>query len=257
MELGELTQDLREIGAEVVGVNLPRRGVLGNHNHVPADWNPPVESHPLAYEALDPVSNDRVSHFLGDRDAESTRELGVTTSSCKRQNVTSVELYPVRLNGHELGAPTKPHLLGDAACRHAYFLAAVTEIRLRPFARRRRRTSRPPRVFLRARKPCVRLRLLLCGWYVRFTAILRRLRSGIDTQSRTGCQGAADQVGSISPLSLRTPASFRRGSAIFGSSNAGGFVLQSENAICYLGQTFSCGQLVKWSCGRGSRSGCG
>lgn len=52
-------------------------------------------------------------------------------------------------------------------CATPYFFAVVTEIRLRPFARRRRRTSRPPRVFLRARKPCVRLRLLLWGWYVR------------------------------------------------------------------------------------------
>ena len=57
---------------------------------------------------------------------------------------------------------------------HRYFFAMVTEMLLRPFARRRRNTSRPPRVFLRARKPCVRLRLLLCGWYVRFTASLRQ-----------------------------------------------------------------------------------
>src|SRR4051794_14095815 len=71
-----------------------------------------------------------------------------------------------------------------------YFFAAVTEMRLRPLARRRRSTSRPPRVFLRARKPCVRLRLLLWGWYVRFTAFLRRLRSRIDTQPAMGCQGA-------------------------------------------------------------------
>ena len=51
-------------------------------------------------------------------------------------------------------------------------------MRLRPLARRRRSTSRPPRVFLRARKPWVRLRLLLCGWYVRFDiAWLRSVRN--------------------------------------------------------------------------------
>src|SRR5262245_47122492 len=43
-----------------------------------------------------------------------------------------------------------------------------TVSRLRPFARRRFRTSCPPGVLIRARKPCVRLRRLLLGWYVRF-----------------------------------------------------------------------------------------
>jgi hypothetical protein len=55
--------------------------------------------------------------------------------------------------------------------RWYYFLAVVTERRLRPRARRRRRTARPPRVFMRARNPWVRFRLLLCGWYVRFTTV--------------------------------------------------------------------------------------
>lgn len=76
-------------------------------------------------------------------------------------------------------------------CASPYFFAVVTEIRLRPFARRRRRTARPPRVFLRARKPCVRLRLLLWGWYVRLdTANLQgnAERSGIDTRVRTPSQ---------------------------------------------------------------------
>lgn len=38
----------------------------------------------------------------------------------------------------------------------------------RPLARRRRRTLRPPAVFIRARNPWDRLRLILLGWYVRF-----------------------------------------------------------------------------------------
>jgi hypothetical protein len=33
-----------------------------------------------------------------------------------------------------------------------------TPSRTRPFARRARMTARPPRVFMRTRKPCVRLR---------------------------------------------------------------------------------------------------
>ena len=40
--------------------------------------------------------------------------------------------------------------------------------RLRPLARRRASTRRPPTVAMRARKPCVRLRRRTFGWYVRF-----------------------------------------------------------------------------------------
>ena len=48
---------------------------------------------------------------------------------------------------------------------------------LRPFARRAFSTARPPRVFMRARKPCVRACLSLPGWKVRFIAVLE-VRSG-------------------------------------------------------------------------------
>ena len=45
----------------------------------------------------------------------------------------------------------------------SYFFAMLTVSCLRPFRRRRRRTSRPARVFMRLRKPWVRLRLLRWG----------------------------------------------------------------------------------------------
>lgn len=50
----------------------------------------------------------------------------------------------------------------------ARFGGTVTVNRLRPLARRRLRTLRPPGVSMRARKPCVRFLLMLLGWYVRF-----------------------------------------------------------------------------------------
>jgi hypothetical protein len=40
---------------------------------------------------------------------------------------------------------------------------------VRPLARRALRMARPARVFMRARKPCLRARRRLFGWYVRFT----------------------------------------------------------------------------------------
>ena len=43
-----------------------------------------------------------------------------------------------------------------------------TARRLRPLARRAAITARPPRVFMRVKKPWVRARFTLEGWYVRF-----------------------------------------------------------------------------------------
>jgi hypothetical protein len=49
------------------------------------------------------------------------------------------------------------------------------ESRFRPRVRRDRKTARPPRVRIRVRKPCVFLRFLVFGWYVRFTALPPRV----------------------------------------------------------------------------------
>lgn len=49
-----------------------------------------------------------------------------------------------------------------------YFCGRATVRRWRPFVRRRRRTSRPPFVDIRSRKPWTRARLTLLGWKVRF-----------------------------------------------------------------------------------------
>ena len=55
----------------------------------------------------------------------------------------------------------------------------LTVRRLRPFARRRLRTSRPFFVLMRTRNPCVRLRWRVLGWNVRFPFMLSiSLRSG-------------------------------------------------------------------------------
>ena len=58
--------------------------------------------------------------------------------------------------------PTRP------AKRVASGRVGQTPRRARPLARRERRTARPARVFMRTRKPCVRLRRVVDGWKVRF-----------------------------------------------------------------------------------------
>jgi hypothetical protein len=147
-----------------------------------------VQAHPLSKKSLDPISNDCVTHFLGDRQAEAPSKLGLGSLTRNAQDVSAVQLPTAALDRHVVGTLSQAHLFRDAA---AHFFAMVIEIRLRPLARRRRSTSRPPRVFLRARKPWVRLRLLLWGWYVRFTVNLQVERRGIDTRDLVGSQATS------------------------------------------------------------------
>ena len=60
--------------------------------------------------------------------------------------------------------PLRPGKPSAAAILHRYFEPTVAVRRLRPFARRRFRMARPPRVFIRARKPCRRFLRIRLGW---------------------------------------------------------------------------------------------
>lgn len=53
--------------------------------------------------------------------------------------------------------------VGDREGTRRELIAPYTDRRLRPLARRRARIWRPPRVAMRARKPCVRCRWILLG----------------------------------------------------------------------------------------------
>ena len=59
------------------------------------------------------------------------------------------------------------HCAGYVAQLQSY-LDAYTASLARPLARRARMTARPPRVFMRTKKPWVRFLLVTEGWYVRF-----------------------------------------------------------------------------------------
>lgn len=88
----------------------------------------------------------------------------------------------------QVGAAGKPR------GRHASGFGAQGMRRLRPLARRALSTRRPPRVFIRARKPCVRACLSLPGWNVRFMAKPfgngnGEQRSGKIVDCRWFCQG--------------------------------------------------------------------
>lgn len=118
-EASQLTQDPSQIGREVVRVKLPCRGVLGNQDHVPACRHPAVLAQPLSQQAPDPVSNDRVPHFLGDRDPEPARQVGLRSFACDREDVATVQLRTRSLDGEVVGALSQPVLLGDPKGRPA------------------------------------------------------------------------------------------------------------------------------------------
>ena len=75
------------------------------------------------------------------------------------------------------GKPARPKVLGEATglncCTKVRRLTCTAQgytlvKRLRPFERREFKTPRPPRVFMRTKKPWVRLRRITDGWNVRF-----------------------------------------------------------------------------------------
>ena len=72
-----------------------------------------MQAQPLSQQALDPVSNDRVPHFLGDRHAEPA-SLRVVVPLRNSEDVPTMQLRTTGLHREELGALSQPHLLGDA-----------------------------------------------------------------------------------------------------------------------------------------------
>ena len=69
-----------------------------------------------------------------------------------------------------------------------------------PLRRRARITARPALVFMRARKPCVRLRLMLLGWKVLFMA-----GQGNEGNYHRGLGEALSSIARRKPLSLVAP----------------------------------------------------
>ena len=125
----------------------------------------------FAREALEPVALGGVAGGLdADGKAEPCLACFAGTGDHEEQRIGRSLALPV--NGVELG------LVGQAArareaSRDRRAIVTVRENgqtarRLRPLARRRARTRRPPLVAMRARKPWTRLRCRLLGLNVRF-----------------------------------------------------------------------------------------
>lgn len=124
---------------------------------------------PLPHTPLDSCTLGRRADLFGRNDSQSwvvqiiPREDNHEVSACRAASV--------REDRVKLRTSQQPVRFREV--RRGYFLYVVGARRLRPFARRRLITFRPPLVFIRLRKPWVRRRDVFEGWNVRFMMLLQ------------------------------------------------------------------------------------
>ena len=114
-----------------------------------------VATEDLSNQTFSTVSLDRATQLPGRRDAQSADiEL---VGQDEQRGKAALDPGPVLVHLPEFGAPANP--LGRTESHtEADSYSLLTVSRLRPFARRRLRTSRPFLVLIRTRNPCVFLR---------------------------------------------------------------------------------------------------
>jgi hypothetical protein len=114
----------------------------------------------LPEEALRPIARYGRPHPPADRQSQAVMPEIVRRG--QELVESSVEAQALTKDAPELARALESLTRLEARVR------TQAESRFRPFWRRRFRTSRPPFVRMRTRKPCVRFRLRLLGWNVLF-----------------------------------------------------------------------------------------
>jgi hypothetical protein len=125
----------------------------------------------LAHEAPDPVPRHRTGRETLGHDEREARVVERTGEPVEVEAGGAYHLAALQRRGDRCG--TEPLLAAQALSAPQPVVEArserqTTPSRARPLARRARITARPPRVRMRTRKPCVRLRRTTEGWNVRF-----------------------------------------------------------------------------------------
>jgi len=131
---------------------------LGQHDHIEATQFILLSAKHFADLPLDPVAPDRLRcHARRHADPEAGAQKIVRGDAHLKNVIAESASLPECCS--EFFSP------GDAARPGEAVPDAIQgDSRARPFARRALSTARPPLVLMRARKPCVRLRLSLLGW---------------------------------------------------------------------------------------------
>ncbi len=113
-----------------------------------------VPTEDLSNQTFSTVSLDRATQLPGRRDTQSADiEL---VGQDEQRGKAAMDPGPVLVHLPEFGAAANPLGRTESHTESCYSLLTVS--RLRPFARRRLRTSRPFLVLIRTRNPCVFLR---------------------------------------------------------------------------------------------------
>jgi hypothetical protein len=126
----------------------------------------------LAQPSLEPVPIDRGMRIFWHHEADT--RVGKIRGRSRRADieVRHAETSPGASDSVEVIAAGQPVASrknrAGGYSPPAYFDGSRTVRRFRPFFRRRLKTSRPQRVDMRVRKPCVRIRRLFRGRYVGF-----------------------------------------------------------------------------------------
>jgi hypothetical protein len=134
---------------------LPRRGAR-IHDQVDGRQQMLVSAKIFPHEALEPIPVDGVARGTNtDSETQSWMVEVVHSGADEKQRVTPAQALP--MDGIELRflsqAPPTRQAPGVGWVGGRFRLRGQTARRLRPLARRRLRTRRPPLVAMRARKP--------------------------------------------------------------------------------------------------------
>lgn len=162
-----------------------------------------VHAEGLSHRSFDPVSargEPAVFSCYGEAQARAGSavvapqdgEVSIAASSCVLENTAKGGSVGQAIRSGEAGGVFHPP--GDRFDRNRRRKRYGVS-RVRPLARRRLRMARPAFVAMRARKPCVRARLILLGWNVRFIADLPDcLRSGLSPARKRAGKGTRGHI---------------------------------------------------------------
>lgn len=174
-------QEAFEVLADAA-IRRVRRACLGNHDHVGGGREPGlVKTKELSEPSLQVIPPYRLSHFLADNDSQTRPTLLVGAQ--EHQKIPGTVPLPPPRGSKEFPPREEPVLFGKGLVRASASLCLQrvahrvirafsgqassrrhhTQSLLRPLALRRLTTFLPPRVFIRARNPCVLFLRMVLG----------------------------------------------------------------------------------------------
>jgi hypothetical protein len=150
-----------------------------HHNHVQVGQRWAVPAERFSDQAFQPIAVHRATRLLFRYgQAQPGTVIAAAVDEEDREKTVSRTLWPTIEYPPKIARSKQAGMTGETQARNRQFPGRLRGCRCqgvrraRPLARRALITLRPPRVAMRARKPCVRARFRQLGWNVRFMAVL-------------------------------------------------------------------------------------